>query len=121
MKERINQKIRGNSGESITETLVALLISSLALMMLAGAISAATRVITQSKNKIAQYYKADTELAEQKSGTSGTIQMTLKDNSGGEDVLPNAVFSVNSYQNGTFTKNVVVSYAVPEKNAVEGG
>ena len=120
MKEQIYQKFRNNSGESIAETLVALLISSLALMMLAGAITAATRVITQSKKKIAEYYAADTAVAQQE-GASGSVHMTLSDKSGGEGSVPAAVFSVNSYQNGTFSNHVVVSYAVPGKSAGEGG
>ena len=48
MKKSIWKKLKSAAGETIGETLVALLISSLALMMLAGAVSAATRMITRS-------------------------------------------------------------------------
>ena len=56
MIERIRSKLRGRSGETIGETLVALLISSLALVMLAGAISAAARMVTISKTAVKEYY-----------------------------------------------------------------
>lgn len=51
----IAAKLRGKSGESIGETLVALLISALALMMLAGAVSAAANVVTKSRNAMDTY------------------------------------------------------------------
>ena len=55
LKQRIAAKLRGRSGESIAETLVALLISALALMMLAGAVGAAANVITKSKTAMNTY------------------------------------------------------------------
>ena len=42
------RKLHSKAGETIAETLVALLISALALVMLAGALSAAAKVITTS-------------------------------------------------------------------------
>lgn len=48
MKKRITARLRSKAGESIAETLVALLISALALVMLAGAISSAARIIKES-------------------------------------------------------------------------
>lgn len=55
MKKRIAAKLRGRAGESIAETLVAVLISALALVMLAGAISAAANVITRSRTAVNEY------------------------------------------------------------------
>ena len=49
---RIKGKLSSHAGESIAETLFALLISSLALIMLAGAVSSAMRVVTGSKEKM---------------------------------------------------------------------
>ena len=50
------KKLRGCKGESIGETLIALLISSLALLMLAGAVSSAANIVTTSKQKMVEYY-----------------------------------------------------------------
>lgn len=55
MIKRIKKKLCGNVGESIAETLVALLISALALVMLAGAISSAAKVIKDSKTAMDTY------------------------------------------------------------------
>ena len=80
-------RIKSSSGESIAETLVALLISSLALVMLAGAIATATRIVTRNREKLDQYYaaneyiahltgdigSADTDYAEKKTSVKITI------------------------------------------------
>lgn len=56
MRRRIQSKIRSCAGESIGETLIALLISALALIMLAGAISAAAKIVTRNKTAMEEYY-----------------------------------------------------------------
>ena len=50
------KKLRSTAGESIGETLVALLISALALVMLAGAVSSASNIITRSNDAMNDYY-----------------------------------------------------------------
>ena len=54
--KRVFAKLKNRAGESIGETLVALLISSLALLMLAGAITSASRIITDSNRAMQTYY-----------------------------------------------------------------
>lgn len=60
--KQIRMKIRGCRGETIAEVLVALLVSTLALMILAGMISATSRIVIGSKDKMDDYYKANTGL-----------------------------------------------------------
>lgn len=55
MKKRLLAKLRGRAGESIAETLIALLISALALVMLAGAISSAANIVRTSKNWVSHH------------------------------------------------------------------
>ena len=55
LREKLIRRLRSNSGESFAETLVSLLISVLALTMLAGAISTASGLITKSRTKIDSY------------------------------------------------------------------
>lgn len=55
----LDAKIRSNAGETISETLVALLISALALVMLAGSITAASGMVTKSRSKLSDYYDAN--------------------------------------------------------------
>lgn len=74
--KRIIKKMRGKVGESIGETLVALLISSLALLMLAGAISASTRVITASKAAMQAYYEENNKIATLATTDALSIKLT---------------------------------------------
>ncbi|MBQ8110359.1 MAG: hypothetical protein IJ124_09405 [Clostridia bacterium] len=59
MKKRMLLKLKSVSGESIGETLISLLISALALVMLAGAISSASNIINNSKTAMETYYGSD--------------------------------------------------------------
>ena len=63
MSKRIMKKLRDHSGETIAETLIALLVSALALVMLAGAIGTAARVVTTSERTMQAYYLANNNLA----------------------------------------------------------
>ncbi len=55
MMNRIKAKLRGRAGESIAETLIATLIAALALVMLAGAVASAARIVTTSRKAIEEY------------------------------------------------------------------
>ena len=76
VKRRLGAKLRSRAGESIGETLVSLLIAALALTMLAGAIASATKIITQSKAKMAEYYAGDGAMVAHTVGDDATITMT---------------------------------------------
>lgn len=72
MKKLINKairKLKQRSGESLTEVLVALLIGTLALAMLASMIGSTTRLIRQSQETMEAYYARTAELAT-KTGSS---------------------------------------------------
>ena len=73
MKQWIKRKIRSKAGESIGETLIALLISALALIMLAGAIGTSTRIITRSNAAVKSHYDADAERAKSATVSSPLI------------------------------------------------
>ncbi len=64
MMRDIKNKLRSRAGESIGETLVALLIAALALLMLAGAVSSASKIVTRNKAAMEEYYatKQDTTM-----------------------------------------------------------
>ena len=77
MKKMI-RKIRGSGGESISETLVALLIAALALVMLASMISSASSMVTKSKALFAEYYDTSNDLASG-SGSGSNLNVTISD------------------------------------------
>ena len=104
------KKIKSTSGESIGETLVSLLIASLALVMMAGAVSAAVRMTTRSSTALQAYYESANELADPSTGA-----LTVKFKDGANEIkckeVPDSVkYSINGY----FSNIPVISYAVPE-------
>lgn len=62
MKSKLFQKLRSRIGESIAETLVALLIASLALIMLASMIRSTVSMVTRSEETMTAYYAANDAL-----------------------------------------------------------
>ena len=105
---RMKAKLLSPAGESIAETLIALLISALALLMLAGAVTTATRVVDLSRRHMAKYYSEDAKLAEIKG--SGTATVTLTDNTDDAPLEDQMYAGLASAANTTFGKNVVVRY-----------
>lgn len=112
MKVSINNKLRSTAGESISETLVALLISALALVMLAGAISAASRIVMKSRSKLETYYDKNETLVNLSAGSNaGSVTIT-------EPPAPGAIaddddtesIPIVYYENDAFSKNKVIAY-----------
>lgn len=52
----IRKKLASRRGESLGEVLVALLVSALAITMLAGAIAASSRMVLRSRDAMQDYY-----------------------------------------------------------------
>ena len=104
---RIRRKLSGTSGESISETLVALLIASLALTMLAGAITSSFSVVTKSRQKLKSYYESAENLVEiseeSEGGTDGSVTVTLDGNTLG-------TYPVVVAENREFERKPVAAY-----------
>ena len=98
MKKRILEKLKSNSGESIAETLVAVLISAFALLMLAGSVNTASNLITNSQNKLEEYYADYNDLADPASGSDVSVTVT---ESGVEEVIKTTGKKVPSKIGGT--------------------
>ncbi len=69
-------KLNSRAGESIAETLVAILIAALALLLLAGTISASSNLITMSSSKLDTYYKANNDIENRISSDSSESAST---------------------------------------------
>jgi hypothetical protein len=119
MLEKLKQKLQSRAGESIGETLVSLLIAALALVMLAGAISASSGVIMKSRDKLNDYYSANEEASGVVKMTSGgstvtdgiTIKDTIEDNT---RAISDQSFKVTYYKNDKFGKKTVVAYELSD-------
>ena len=81
IKKRIARKLKSRAGESLGEVLIALLIAALALTMLAAVISSSSKIITQSKKKMADYNTANEVLAAQETETK-KLNITIKRTTG---------------------------------------
>lgn len=117
MKDRVVKTIRSQAGESIAETLIALLVASLALVMLAGAISAGASVVEKGRDAIKHYYNNteyimnhEGEHDEDKTG-NGTDAITIKDTSD-TGTVSDISTSISYYYNKTFGKTPVVTYRI---------
>lgn len=109
--EKICTKLCSQSGESIGETLVALLISALALVMLAGAIGSAANVITRSNNKMTNYYQKDNKIVEQSTGKTGYINITMTEKNDKTLQQTTVTGTYKYYMNDEFANTLVVGYA----------
>lgn len=76
-RKKILQKLRERSGESITEVLVAVLVSAVGLVLLAGMITATANLVEKSKNMMKDYVVSENTVVERygSSGPEGTIEM----------------------------------------------
>ena len=78
---RMRNKVKSKKGESITEVLVALLISALAIVLLAGMVNASTNMILKSKDKMEKYANAENNVVERNGeGESGAVQIVDSNN-----------------------------------------
>ena len=73
----VKKKLKSTRGDSIAEVLVALLISAVALVMLASMIMTSSRLITSSKTLMKDYYDASQALVTLKAGESQVTPDTL--------------------------------------------
>ncbi len=75
----IIRKIRSAKGESLAETLVALLIALLGLTILAGMIQSSSKLILSSNKVIQEYAEAGNMLAQKAgSGDTGSVSIIVK-------------------------------------------
>lgn len=115
-EDRKKKRKRSTAGETIAETLVALLISSLALLMLAGAITSSAKAVQKSRDKMGAYY----DLNEEESGVvkqaadGVTVTVTIKDTGDMEKIASRTV-PVTGYVNQEFEKTPVISYQSAEE------
>lgn len=111
----MKNKILSQAGESIGETLVALLIAALALVMLAGAMSSSSGVILKSRDKLDDYYTANEEdngvIKMTSGGSTAEKRITITDTTGNISLQS---YKVSYYKNDEFGKKTVVAYKLSE-------
>jgi type II secretory pathway component PulJ len=105
---RVLQRVRSQSGDSLVEALVAVLISSLSILMLASVMASTVRIILDTNQKMEQYYAANVKLTKQEADdSSGVVSVTLE--SDPENVVE-SLGNVNLFKNTEYDE--VVSYKI---------
>lgn len=70
MQTGLRRRLCDRGGESLAETLVAVLIMSFGALMLAGMVQSSTRIVQTSNEGMTRVYQAENEAAEFSSSTS---------------------------------------------------
>ena len=81
----VRVKLGSKAGESLTETLVAVLIVSLASILLVTMVQASRRVVTRSGSAYSGYIKEHNELAVESSSQKNSTEITLTPAAVGKD------------------------------------
>ena len=103
----LKSRLGSRSGESIAETLIALLVSSIGLLMLTGMLNGSTMMIVRSRKTVGSYYTGNNQLEMKGGDPSGTVNMVFKDEEG---KIREEAFPVVYYVNRTVGKRPVISY-----------
>ena len=115
---KIKNKLAGKQGESLAETLAALLISSFAMMMLAGSIQASSNLVQKSRETLGAYYdrnEAEDGVAKM-SGEGIPVWATIKMAPGSADGVSERR-KVSVFTNDTFSRTPVYSYRPEESDS----
>ena len=118
LSERLKKKLKMSRGESIAETLIALLISSAGLMMLAYMITAGGKLVTGSRTRMSEYYEKNNIIAEQKGEAEGTLSVTITDKNLTTPL--SQTFTVDYFENDTQKKIPVISYRMKDPGTNTG-
>ena len=80
LTNRGKQRLLDRQGESITEVLIALLISALGLTILASMITASAKMISNSQNTVTAYFNAESSLEAAAGPKNGTVTLKYNNN-----------------------------------------
>ncbi len=129
-KNRAAQKLKSRSGETISELLIALLVSSLALTLLAGMITAASRIVRNSMKSMENYVEHENwivsrpdDVPPEITNIEGTLTVSIPKDDGTESVRkltdedPNNYINVTFYKTVAFGKVPVITYERSETDA----
>lgn len=112
---RPNSTMRSERGETLVETLFAILVASLSLLMLAGTLASSLSLIETSRRLLEEYHAANESVVRARAGTEGAIAIETRS---GATTHTIATIDVEFFENTTLGDTPVVSY---KKSAAGGG
>ena len=116
MMKKLKSRLRSQKGESISEVLVAVLVSMVALTMLAMMITATTKMVIRSRTKMDEYVKSNNVLVEKNTvGLTGSASFYIV-KEGAETLTTltdasTASIPVRYYVNDSLGNVMVISYS----------
>lgn len=112
--KKLLHKLRGQVGESLAETLVAVLVIALAMTILAGMIGAAGNMVKTSEAKMNEYYESNRKL-ETFSEESGNATVNIMASGEAASTTENIESVTVGYViNRVFSDHPVVAYRLAE-------
>ncbi len=112
--KKLLHKLRGQVGESLAETLVAVLVIALAMTILAGMIGAAGNMVKTSETKMNEYYESNVKL-ENFSEAGGTATVNITASGEAASITGNIESVTVEYLiNRVFSDHPVVAYRLAE-------
>ena len=115
---RIKKKLKSEKGETITETLVSVLIAAAAMILFASMITASQRILTKSEGIMEAYYDGNSAMemaAARKTGVdikSGTSTVICQDSGSGATSI---AFWLSN-RTGAASDGIPVQYYTNQKN-----
>ena len=106
---KIKKRIHTQDGESIAETLIALLLASLALVMLASMIQSTSSIVIKSKNKMDEYYTANVRL-ENPDISDPALKLSIEETESTKKYGKIEIDNVLYQENETFSNKPVLAY-----------
>ena len=108
MIEKLKKKLGNQVGESLAETLIAVLVIAFATMLLAGMISATSSIVLQSESTMEAFYAASESLEKLEDADGVRTNMTIKAPDGLD--ISDITISVVYAENTTFESHPVIAY-----------
>ncbi len=115
---QVQKKLYNQSGETIAETLIAMLIASIALVMLASMINSTVNVVNKSKAKMEEYYEANA-LLENSAASGDTFTITIQGKEDSDSKLEQQQ-TVHGQKKETLSRTVA-AYSYVKENGTSGG
>ncbi len=115
MKKKVLKKLKSRGGETLAEVLIALLISALALTMLAGMVSVSGNLVLNSMDRMEEYVAAENDIVSYTASDSAVGSITLNMTGSGDLKITekcDVSLPVSFYKSRVIGKVAVVSYKV---------
>ena len=108
MSGKLKNKLKSKKGETITETLVSVLIAAAAMILFASMITSSQRILQKSENIMKDYYtgEAEMEAAMADGGTAGGSKTGVAAGTGGEGEAKTSGTTDAGIETGTGTVTI---------------